>query len=267
MQGMMEVVRGLEGKELDVILHSPGGSAESAEQIIEYLRTMFDYIRAFVPLQAKSAATMMALGCDEIVLGNHSELGPIDPQIFVPVPEGMRLAPAHAIIRDFRRAQEESANDAKALAAWVPILRSYAGGLLEFCTQQVQLSIDIVAGWLERYMLRHEDMKVPEAERKDKARRIAEYFGSERAYDRYRSHSRAIRFPELRDQGVRVRRLEDDRKLQDAVLTVFHATDHSLRGPVAKIVENQLGRRWVRISGVFQVVQQAPPPAAPEKKP
>lgn len=119
------------GGDLDLIIHSPGGSAESAEQIVNYLRTQFSYIRAFVPLQAKSAATMIALGCDEIVMGLHSELGPIDPQIFIPQPGGGRYAPAHAILRDFERAKQETSRDVNVLPAWTPILHAYAGGLLE----------------------------------------------------------------------------------------------------------------------------------------
>jgi ClpP class serine protease len=137
--GLMEVCYGVQERELDLILHSPGGSAQAAEQMIEYLRTRFDYIRAIVPLQAKSAATMIALGCDEVVMGDHSELGPIDPQILVPVPEGTRYAPAHAILRDFGRAKIECQENVSSLAAWTPILRSYAGGLIEFCHQQVRL--------------------------------------------------------------------------------------------------------------------------------
>src|SRR5438105_79027 len=56
--GLMEVCYEVKERELDLFLHSPGGSAEAAEQMLEYLRTQFDYIRAIIPLQAKSAATM-----------------------------------------------------------------------------------------------------------------------------------------------------------------------------------------------------------------
>lgn len=144
--GFMEVCRDVPERKLDLIVHSPGGSPEAAEQIVEYLRTQFDYIRCFVPLQAKSAATMIALGCDEIVMGHHSELGPIDPQIFLSTPEGMRQGPAHGILRDFRRAQRECKEDVSLLPAWTPILRSYVGGLLESCDQYVKLSLDLVRG-------------------------------------------------------------------------------------------------------------------------
>ncbi|MDQ3378710.1 MAG: hypothetical protein M3546_00080 [Actinomycetota bacterium] len=275
---MMEVCRDVDETELDLIISSPGGQAQAAEQIVEYLRTQFDYIRCFVPMQAKSAATMIALGCDEIVVGNHSELGPIDPQITLMTPEGPRGGPAHAILRDFRRAQEQTSGDVSLLAAWTPILRSYVGGLIEYCTQQVNLSIDVVGGWLEQHMLAHEDMDLTDPEkRRAKAHEIAHYFGSDDAYDRHRTHERPIRLPELEQLGVRVRRLgSDDEELQDAVLSVYHATDitFSVNPGVVKIVENHLGRRRVRFQQqlavnlpVQPVVVPQPAPVPPERQP
>ena len=65
----------------------------------------------------------------------------------------------------------------RALQPGRQILRSYAGGLIEFCNQAIKLSMEVVAAWLERYMLRHEDMVVPESERAAKAAQIAEWFG------------------------------------------------------------------------------------------
>jgi hypothetical protein len=261
----MEVCYKVEDRELDLILHSPGGSPQAAEQILEYLRTQFDYIRAIVPLQAKSAATMIALGCDEILMGTHSELGPIDPQILIPVPEGRRFAPAHAILRDFERAKAECKEDVGSLPAWTPILRSYAGGLIEFCHQQVKLSMEIVEKWLAKHMLKHEDMAIPLEQREAKAREIAQWFGSEDSYDRFRTHGRPIRYEELRSIGLRVRRLEDDDALQDAVLSVYHANSISFQGPVVKIIENHLGQRKVNIEQSVNL-QLAPPPVSPPGK-
>jgi len=255
---LMECCHGVNEDELDLVIHSPGGSAEAAEQMVEYLRSQFDYIRCFVPLQAKSAATMVALGCDEIVLGLHSELGPIDPQILVPVPEGQRFAPAHAILRDFQRAKSEIAADVGVLPAWTPILRGYAGGLLEFCTQQIALSQDIVATWLERHMLAHDDVDVDVDDRAAAASEISKFFGSELSYDRFRTHGRPIRVEALEQlDGLRVSRLEENETLQDAVLSVYHALDLTFRGPALKIVENHLGRRKVR--AIQQIVVQAGP--------
>ena len=46
--GFMSALHGLKSKHLDLILHSPGGSLEAAEQIVNYLRTKYSHIRAIV---------------------------------------------------------------------------------------------------------------------------------------------------------------------------------------------------------------------------
>jgi hypothetical protein len=267
---LMETCHDVDERELDLIIHSPGGSGQTAEQMVDYLRTQFDYIRAFVPLQAKSAATMIALGCDEIVMGKHSELGPIDPQILIPVPEGQRFAPAHAIMRDFERAKEEIGQNVNALPAWTPILRSYAGGLLEFCSQQILLSQEVVARWLEEYMLSHDDAGIPPERRKQRAKEIAEYFGSDASYDRFRTHGRAIRIEELQGiEGLRITALEEDDPLQDAVLSLYHTLDHTFGGAAIKIVENHNGARYVRLQHTVVVPAGLgePRPGEPEPAP
>lgn len=87
---LMEVTHSAESSELDLILHSPGGSPEAAEAIVSYLRSRFSHIRVIVPNFAMSAATMIACAADEIVLGKHSFLGPTDPQILIPTGLGSR---------------------------------------------------------------------------------------------------------------------------------------------------------------------------------
>ena len=69
------------GTDLDLILHSPGGSIGAAEAIVSYLRSRFEHIRVVVPNLAMSAAAMISCAADELVLGEHSFLGPTDPQI------------------------------------------------------------------------------------------------------------------------------------------------------------------------------------------
>ncbi len=127
----------------------------------------------------------------------------------------------------------------------------------------------LVEGWLERYMLRHPDMhlEAPE-ERTSAARRIAQHFGSEDSYDRFRTHERPIRLPELETIGLRVRRLgSDDEELQDAVLSVYHATDLTFNGGAIKIVENHLGNRKVRMQQQIVVQPHPPPPPTPPPQP
>ena len=71
------------GSGVDLVLHSLGGDPDAADKLIKMVRDRVGeaVLRVVVPDHAKSAATLMALEADSIVMSNTSELGPIDPQI------------------------------------------------------------------------------------------------------------------------------------------------------------------------------------------
>ncbi len=77
-----------EDVEIDLVVTSLGGSAHRAFQIVTILREKCCTLRSVVPLYAKSAATLLVLGSDEIIMGPQSELGPLDVQIESPEVEG-----------------------------------------------------------------------------------------------------------------------------------------------------------------------------------
>lgn len=252
-QGFMEACSNIDEREVDLFLHSPGGTAEAAESIVEYLRTRFDHIRVVVPLAAMSAATMMALGADEIVMGAHSQLGPIDPQFTLATPEGPRSAPGQAILDQFELAKEQC-QDPRNLPAWLPILRSYGPGLISQCGHQRDLAESFVAGWLERFMFKDDD------ERDAKAKAAAAWFAN---FSEFKSHGRRVSRDEARRLGLKVIDLEEDPALQDAMLSVHHAVQHTFTGTgAAKIIENHHGRAWLAMAQIIQLVP-GPPPGQP----
>lgn len=68
--------------DIDIIIDSGGGDADAAYHIAKILNQNFTgTIRYIIPRYAKSAATLLACGGDKIVMGDTSELGPLDPQI------------------------------------------------------------------------------------------------------------------------------------------------------------------------------------------
>lgn len=242
MAGLMEAVSNVEERELDLFLHSPGGSAEAAESLIEYLRTRFDHIRVVVPVAAMSAATMLALGADEILMGAHSQLGPIDPQFTLFTPEGPRSAPAQAILDQFEMAKEQCKDPAN-IAAWLPILRAYLPGLIAQCDHQRQLAEGFVAQNLERYMLNGDTKR---------AKAAAHWFAE---FTEFRSHGRRVSREKCRELGLNVTDLEAGHELQDAMLSVHHSFALTLANtPTAKIIENHHGRAWVQQLQTIQVV-------------
>jgi len=75
-------------KSIDVLLHSTGGDALTAWKLMSVLRERFETVSVLVPYMAFSAATIFALGADEIVMHPLASLGPIDPQISIQQPDG-----------------------------------------------------------------------------------------------------------------------------------------------------------------------------------
>jgi ClpP class serine protease len=66
---------------IDIVLHTPGGLVLATLQIAQALHEHEAKVTVFVPHYARSGGTLIALAADEIVMGKHSVLGPIDPQI------------------------------------------------------------------------------------------------------------------------------------------------------------------------------------------
>ena len=234
---LMEVNHGLSGENLDLILHSPGGSLESAEAMVSYIRSRYSHVRVIVPLTAMSAATMIACASDEIVLGKHSFLGPIDPQLILQTSLGLRQVPAQAVLDQFDRAQREVVDPDK-LASWLPMLNQYGPDLLVECESAVEMSRELVSVWLRSYMFRHAN------DNGERAETIAQWLSDPR---NFRSHSRHIPRQEVESRGLNIVRLEDDPTLQDLALSVFHATAHTFAAtPAVKIVENHVGRAYIK---------------------
>lgn len=65
---------------LHVLLWSPGGDGEVAVRLVRSAQARCSELTVIVPDIAKSAATLFALGADNILMGPASDLGPVDPQ-------------------------------------------------------------------------------------------------------------------------------------------------------------------------------------------
>ena len=70
---------------LALIISSPGGDGVAAERIIKVCKSYSGTgeFWAIVPGKAKSAATMICMGANKVLTGAASELGPVDPQIYI----------------------------------------------------------------------------------------------------------------------------------------------------------------------------------------
>jgi hypothetical protein len=70
-------------KQVDLLVVSLGGDPTVAWRIMTLLRDRVKKVGVLIPQSAFSAATLLALGADEIVMHPCANLGPVDPQIQV----------------------------------------------------------------------------------------------------------------------------------------------------------------------------------------
>jgi len=227
--GFMAVMHGMVfSKGLTLILHTPGGMANATESIVEYLHSKFPYIETIVPTFSMSAGTMISLSSDLIIMGRHSQLGPIDPQMII----GGKSVSARAIVDQFDRAKSDIVDNIINAHVWAPILGSMPPGILIEAQNANDYSQKIVEAWLTR-------------KGNANAARIAGYFNSPALH---KSHGKRIGREEAAAQGVIIEELEKNQGLQESVLTAYHALtiifEKSLSSKI--IVSNNGKKRWVK---------------------
>jgi len=231
MNGMMAVLHGIDkNRGLDLLLHTPGGGIEAGRSIVEYLyKTVGRNIRVVVPQIAMSVGTMIACAGKEILLGKHSSLGPTDPQI--------RGLPAMGVLAEVDRAIEEIRQDQLRNVVWQHVFAKYPPGFIMDCERAVEGARSMVKGWLQGNMFA--DDENPEAAAEAVVNELMNYAGTSEHGQHYPSDKcQAI--------GLKIRMIEEDQDLQEAILSVHHAFMASFQGTNAlKIIENSRGNAWV----------------------
>ena len=245
-----DVASKIPGKAIDFIIQSPGGLAEATETRVDHLRSRFDDIRVIVPGTAKSAATMLAMCADQIVMDELSELGPTDPQMFV----NGRYSPAGAILKQFNLAQEALKNDPSSMAAWLPVLQMYGPSLIMECQHHLDLSRNLVGTWLKQYMFK------ADAAHAAKADEIAAWLTED---DNFLTHNHRVSVTALREKGVNVLDMSTEPALQNAVRELYYAIMATFDGTGAfKFFENS-ENQLLSLGVVVQIAQAVPLPGGP----
>lgn len=245
LNGFMAGVHDLDfDKDLLLILHTPGGLAEAAQTIVDYLRSKFGSIDVLIPAYAMSAGTMIALGCDRIILGRQSQLGPTDPQLIVE----NRAFSAHSIVEQFEEAKRDIAGDPILAHAWAPVLRSFGPALLQEARKSIAYGQSLVQEWLATYMF------AGQSDSDNLAEKVSKYFSG----NEHGSHGRRINRETARENHLEIIDLEENQELQEATLTLYHlstiAFEHS---PTTKSVVSSNNRMWIK--NLFSSAPPAPP--------
>jgi hypothetical protein len=214
-------------KAIDVLVHSPGGSPEATERIVRLLRSRFDNVCFLIPHSAYSAATMLALSGNEVLLHPSASLGPIDPQI-----NGI---PARSIRRGFDNVRELLQKEGpEALPAYIPLIEKYSLELLEICNDHEELSKELVTDWLKNFMFAGENDKDSDIEE------AVKFFST---YDNHKTHARALTFDKLKKLNLKINLADTNlrplmREAHILLTGLFSIT------PFVKLYENSTGLSW-----------------------
>lgn len=175
-------------KPVALLINSPGGDPNAAEKILIMFRSRFKEFYVIIPDYAKSAATMIALGSDKIYMGYLSELGPIDPQIEVTMPNGKKeIIPARAFIDSLKYIKQRVSKKEDPIEIYMPMLANLRPELIDICQKSLDDAEAFAVKWLKSYMLKNNP---------DQAEKIAEELTRG---DRYKSHGKVIDFKEAKE--------------------------------------------------------------------
>lgn len=157
-EALLKSVTGTE--QINLLIHSPGGDGTITEKIVDMCRAHLtganQKLRVIVPNIAKSAATILALGTDQIIMGYTSELGPIDPQVPIVVSGFPQYVSAFAFVEARDKLMKQIAEATKKKQPTVGLLTQLAGLNVPFIDEmenQMAFSKKTAVTLLNKYML------------------------------------------------------------------------------------------------------------------
>lgn len=252
----------LSGDSLDLILETPGGSGEVAEDIVKLLREKYNDVAIIIPGWAKSAGTLIAMSCDEILMEPASALGPIDAQLSR---EG-KVFSADALLKGLDEIKEEVLKTGDLNRAYIPILQGISPGELQGAQNALDFAKVLVREWLVKYKFKDwlthssDGSQVTLDEKISRANEIAISLAD---HSRWLTHGRSIKISDLNDMKLKINDYSKNQDLADAIRRYYTLLKMTLETNIYKIFETV-------DSQIFKSINQnsEPPkqPSGDEKK-
>jgi len=149
-------------EKIDLFLHSYGGAVDTPYKVVTLIREFCDRFGVIVPFVAKSAASMVAIGADEIVMGPVSELGPIDPLVKHPLYKELWI-PVQAIrycLDYIQRTVQENPEPETAALVLAPIINKLDPWIIGDYEKALKASKQYAHQLLASYMLKEQPEKI-----------------------------------------------------------------------------------------------------------
>ncbi len=206
-------------QKLDVYLETPGGSGETAEEIVRFLRDKFDTVNFVIAGEAKSAGTIMALSGDEIWMSETGSLGPIDAQMRI----GRSVVSAYDYMEWINKRRKEAQKKSRLNPFDATMVAQITPGELGSVNNSLKFAEDLVVDWLTKYKFRNwsktetRQKPVTQAMKKKRAGEIARELTN---HVKWRSHGRSIKIFDLEKIGLKIQKIDADEELAEIVYRI-----------------------------------------------
>jgi len=245
-----------DNREIDFLIISNGGDPITALRIISLLRERFDRVSVLLPYVAYSAATILSLGADEIVMHPYSNLGPVDPQLTVSrQADDGRASQLQFSSEDIRNyidfvKTDVGITDQNHLTSAFNALAKEVGPIpIGSAKRSQQLSLSLSIKMLETHM-----------EDKSKATAIAKALNTA-----YYHHGYAVSRSEAKNMGLNV--VSPDSCLESLMWEIWK--DYSIEmkcgqefNIVASIMMDPIAKAWMNSVNVVNIPANTPPQIA-----
>ncbi|KPV63464.1 MAG: Serine dehydrogenase proteinase [Candidatus Bathyarchaeota archaeon BA2] len=261
-----DLLRSVAGAEKGcLMINSPGGDANAAEKLLTMCRVRFTKgFSVIVPDYAKSAAAMIALGSDKILMGYLAELGPIDPQLrTAPPPLPGETIPARSFIDGLEIIRKKVQEDGDPVQMYYPMMAQIRPEILARCQSAIDGSRELAEKWLKKYMLKDDPRQ---------AELVAKWLSTG---EKYKSHGKVIDFEEAKNVlKLNVEKIDPNSDLWSDVWELYCRSTQFLQqvGPPvdAKLYESESVSLRMSIQAVMiraPRLPARPPPSQPPQRP
>ncbi len=204
---------------VDMYIETPGGSGETAEEIVKFLRNNYDTVSFVVSGEAKSAGTIIVLSGDEILMTETGSLGPIDAQMKI----GRSVISAYDYIEWIEEKRKEAEEQGRLNPFDATMVAQITPGELGSVFHALKFAEDLVVEWLINYKFKKwvatESRKIPVTEEM-KRKRAGEIAKELTNHSKWRLHGRSIKIDDLEEIGLKITRIDGNPKLAEIVYRI-----------------------------------------------
>lgn len=204
---------------VDIYIETPGGSGETAEEIVRFLRNNFETVSFVVSGEAKSAGTIIVLSGDEILMTETGSLGPIDAQMKI----GRSVISAYDYIEWVEEKREEAEKQGRLNPFDATMIAQITPGELGDVLHALKFAEELVVEWLINYKFKKwtatetRKISVTEEMKRKRAKEIAKELTD---HSKWRLHGRSIKIDDLEGIGLKITRVDDNPKLAEIVYRI-----------------------------------------------